>query len=134
MPRRSAHAPNSASAPDAAPLKRIQSAGFIGSLVVPSATQAPRGPVCRIPGASSFTIWPMHTGLQFFPDVAPRQKSAAQYFDECLRLVDLADDYGYSHIRIVEHYFDAYGGYSPNPMIFLAAAAQRTRKARLVTG
>ncbi|MBV8458479.1 MAG: LLM class flavin-dependent oxidoreductase, partial [Acetobacteraceae bacterium] len=27
-----------------------------------------------------------------------------------------------------------YGGYSPNPIVFLAAAAQRTRRARLVTG
>ena len=39
-----------------------------------------------------------------------------------------------SHIRIVEHYFHHYGGYSPNPIVFLAAAAQRTRRARLVTG
>jgi alkanesulfonate monooxygenase SsuD/methylene tetrahydromethanopterin reductase-like flavin-dependent oxidoreductase (luciferase family) len=45
-----------------------------------------------------------------------------------------ADDLGFAHIRIVEHYFHYYGGYSPNPMVFLAAAAQRTRQARLVTG
>jgi alkanesulfonate monooxygenase SsuD/methylene tetrahydromethanopterin reductase-like flavin-dependent oxidoreductase (luciferase family) len=32
------------------------------------------------------------------------------------------------------HYFHYYGGYSPNPIVFLAAAAQRTRRARLVTG
>ncbi len=41
---------------------------------------------------------------------------------------------GFSHVRIVEHYFHYYGGYSPNPIVFLAAAAQRTRRARLVTG
>jgi alkanesulfonate monooxygenase SsuD/methylene tetrahydromethanopterin reductase-like flavin-dependent oxidoreductase (luciferase family) len=76
----------------------------------------------------------MEFGMQFFPDVGPEQKSGAQYFDECLRLVDLADEYGWQNIRTVEHYFRPYGGYSPNPMIFLAAAAQRTRKARLVTG
>ena len=33
-----------------------------------------------------------------------------------------------------EHYFTPYGGYSPNPVVFLAAAAQRTKKARLMTG
>jgi alkanesulfonate monooxygenase SsuD/methylene tetrahydromethanopterin reductase-like flavin-dependent oxidoreductase (luciferase family) len=66
--------------------------------------------------------------------VGPETKSAEQYFDECLSLVGEADSLGYDHIRIVEHYFHAYGGYSPNPMLFLAAASQRTRKARLVTG
>ncbi len=35
---------------------------------------------------------------------------------------------------MVEHYFHPYGGYSPNPVVFLAAAAQVTRHARLVTG
>ena len=30
--------------------------------------------------------------------------------------------------------FPPYGGYSPNPLIFLAAASQRTRTMRLVTG
>ncbi|MSQ70666.1 MAG: LLM class flavin-dependent oxidoreductase [Betaproteobacteria bacterium] len=76
----------------------------------------------------------MEFGMQFFPDVKPAQRSAAQYFDESLRLVDWCDIYGYSHIRIVEHYFHHWGGYSPNPIVFLTAASQRTRRARLVTG
>jgi alkanesulfonate monooxygenase SsuD/methylene tetrahydromethanopterin reductase-like flavin-dependent oxidoreductase (luciferase family) len=76
----------------------------------------------------------MEFGLQFFPDVRPEQKSAAQYFDESLRLVDFADEFGYSHVRIVEHYFHHWGGYTPNPIVFLSAAAQRTRHARMVTG
>jgi alkanesulfonate monooxygenase SsuD/methylene tetrahydromethanopterin reductase-like flavin-dependent oxidoreductase (luciferase family) len=76
----------------------------------------------------------MQFGLQFFPDVGPEQKSGRQYFAEALELVGLCDGLGYSHVRIVEHYFHPYGGYSPNPMIFLAAAAQRTARARLVTG
>ena len=37
-------------------------------------------------------------------------------------------------MRTVEHYFHRYGGYSPNPIVFLAAAAQRTRRLRLITG
>ena len=76
----------------------------------------------------------MEFGIQFFPDVGPAQKSAQSYFDECLRLCELCDEYGYSHVRTVEHYFHRYGGYSPNPVVFLTAASQRTQKARMVTG
>jgi len=76
----------------------------------------------------------MEFGVQFFPDVKPEQKSGAQYFDEALVLTEEAERLGFTHIRIVEHYFHYYGGYSPNPMLFLAAAAQRTRRSRLVTG
>ncbi|HEY1798515.1 MAG TPA: LLM class flavin-dependent oxidoreductase [Stellaceae bacterium] len=76
----------------------------------------------------------MKFGVQFFPDVRPEEKSAEAYFRDALDLAEEADGLGYSHIRIVEHYFHHYGGYSPNPIVFLAAAAQRTRRARLVTG
>src|SRR5437660_4544820 len=76
----------------------------------------------------------MQFGVQFFPDVRPEEKSGEQYFQEALDLAEEADRLGFSHIRIVEHYFHHYGGYSPNPIVFLAAAAQRTRQARLVTG
>jgi natural product biosynthesis luciferase-like monooxygenase protein len=76
----------------------------------------------------------MEFGIQFFPDVAPEQKSAQQYFHEALHLVSLCDELGYTNVRTVEHYFHPYGGYSPNPIVFLTAASQRTRKARLITG
>ena len=76
----------------------------------------------------------MKFGMQFFPCVGPDIKPADQYFDECLALVALADELDYSHVRIVEHYFHPYGGYSPNPIVFLSAASQRTKKARLITG
>lgn len=76
----------------------------------------------------------MQFGVQFFPDVRPEEKSAEIYFRESLDLAEAADRLGFRHIRIVEHYFHPYGGYSPNPIVFLAAAAQRTRQARLVTG
>jgi alkanesulfonate monooxygenase SsuD/methylene tetrahydromethanopterin reductase-like flavin-dependent oxidoreductase (luciferase family) len=76
----------------------------------------------------------MQFGVQFFPDVRPEEKSGETYFQEALDLAEEADRLGFSHIRIVEHYFHYYGGYSPNPIVFLAAAAQRTRRARLVTG
>jgi alkanesulfonate monooxygenase SsuD/methylene tetrahydromethanopterin reductase-like flavin-dependent oxidoreductase (luciferase family) len=76
----------------------------------------------------------MEFGIQFFPDVKTEQKPADQYFREALALVDLAEPLGFTHVRIVEHHFHYYGGYSPNPFVFLAAAAARTQKMRLVTG
>lgn len=76
----------------------------------------------------------MQVGIQFFPDVGPAEKSGRDYWQDALKLVGLVDRYHYCHVRTVEHYFLPYGGYSPNPMLFLAAAAQITKRARLVTG
>ena len=76
----------------------------------------------------------MQFGLNFFPCVDPEQKSAERYFREAMHLCSLTDELGYTHIRQVEHYFHPYGGYSPNPLIFLTAAAMVTKKTRLITG
>ncbi len=46
----------------------------------------------------------MEFGISFFPNVGPREKSAARYWDEALQLVDLCDELGYTHVRTVEHY------------------------------
>ena len=73
-------------------------------------------------------------GVQFFPVVAGHEKSAAQYWGECLHLTGLCDELGYTSVRTVEHYFHRYGGLSPSPLTFLAAAAMRTKRARLITG
>lgn len=75
----------------------------------------------------------MKFGIVFFPTVGPADKPADQYFDEALRLVDLAEELGFAHVKIVEHYFFSYGGYSPDPVTFLAAAASRTSRVRLGT-
>ena len=76
----------------------------------------------------------MEFGISFFPNVGPEDKSGMDYWDEALQLVDLCDPLGYTHVRTVEHYFNPYGGYTPSPIVFLAAASQRTKRARLVTG
>ncbi len=76
----------------------------------------------------------MKFGLNFFPTVDPREKSAAQYYDEFLAICARADELGFSSVKTVEHYFFAYGGYSPDPVTFLTAVAMRTKRIRLVTG
>lgn len=73
-------------------------------------------------------------GVAFFPDIDDREKRPSTYFAECLDFVELADRLGFHHVRIVEHYFRRYGGYSPNPIVFLSAAAQRSQRLRLITG
>jgi len=76
----------------------------------------------------------MRFGMQFFPDIPEAVKPPAQYYDEAMHLIGLCDEYGYSHVRTVEHYFHYWGGYSPSPIIFLTAASQHTKTARMVTG
>ena len=55
----------------------------------------------------------MQFGVQFFPDVRPEEKAARHYFSECLDIAEEAERLGFTHARIVEHYFHYYGGYSP---------------------
>ena len=76
----------------------------------------------------------MEFGLQFFPDVSPAQRSGEDYWADALYLSQLGEELGFTSIRTVEHYFHPYGGYSPNPLLFLAAAAMMTAKVRLITG
>jgi hypothetical protein len=47
----------------------------------------------------------MEFGVQFFPDVGPQEKSGAAYFSDALALAEEADGLGFTHVRIVEHYF-----------------------------
>jgi alkanesulfonate monooxygenase SsuD/methylene tetrahydromethanopterin reductase-like flavin-dependent oxidoreductase (luciferase family) len=72
-------------------------------------------------------------GVTLFPTVGPSEKPAPQYYDECLRLAELADELGYHHVKTVEHYFFTYGGYSPDPVTLLAAVAARTHRIRIGT-
>lgn len=76
----------------------------------------------------------MKFGVQFFPSINPQQKSARDYFTESLAIAEEAEKLGFTHARTVEHYFERYGGYSPNPIVFLSALSQRTKNMRLVTG
>ena len=76
-----------------------------------------------------------HHGLSFLPDSDARAGlSAPDYYAMLLQLSDLAESEGMSHVKITEHYLQAYGGYCPSPLAFLAAVAARTRRIRLMTG
>ena len=76
----------------------------------------------------------MQFGVQFFPAVDHTDKGAADYYAELLAIAEEAERLGFTHARTVEHYFTRYGGYSPNPIVFLTAVSQRTKTMRLVTG
>lgn len=73
-------------------------------------------------------------GVNFFPVVDPAVKSATAYYDETLRLIELAEALGFTQAQTVEHYFTPYGGYSPDPVTLLTAAAARTSRIRIGTG
>src|SRR5436189_2912791 len=77
---------------------------------------------------------PVDFGLDFFPDMRPNEKPGQQYFAEALRIAQAGEELGSSRIKMVEHYFHPYGGYSPDPVVFLAAAAALTKRQRLMTG
>jgi alkanesulfonate monooxygenase SsuD/methylene tetrahydromethanopterin reductase-like flavin-dependent oxidoreductase (luciferase family) len=76
----------------------------------------------------------MQFGVQFFPNFKPADKSAAEYFAESVAVAEEGEKLGYTHARSVEHYFERYGGFSPNPIVFLSAVAARTKTMRLLTG
>ncbi len=45
----------------------------------------------------------MEFGIQFFPDVSPKERSAEQYWADALHLSALGEDLGFTSIRTVEH-------------------------------
>ncbi len=57
-------------------------------------------------------------------------RTLAKFYDELLEQAEAADSLGFSSFWIAEHHFHEYGGV-PRPPIWLAAAAQRTRRLRL---
>ena len=54
----------------------------------------------------------MKFGIDYFPDAQPERVSGRKYFEDVLDLAEDADELGYDSVKIVEHYFTSYGGYS----------------------
>ncbi|MGW0537771.1 LLM class flavin-dependent oxidoreductase [Streptomyces sp. NPDC003032] len=76
----------------------------------------------------------MNFGISLLPDCRPEVRSAEDYFADVLRVAELGDQLGYTHVKMTEHYLHSAGGYCPSPLAFLAAVAARTRNIRLLTG
>jgi natural product biosynthesis luciferase-like monooxygenase protein len=74
----------------------------------------------------------MNFGLLYLPTFVPELDSdAANLFDHMLDQICLADDLGYDTVWLTEHHFHRYGGLVPNPAVFGAAIAARTRRIRI---
>lgn len=76
----------------------------------------------------------MDFGISLLPDVSPDTRSGTDYYRDVLALSRLADQLGYRHVKMTEHYLHPYGGYCPSPLTFLAAVAAQTEHIRLMTG
>ena len=63
-----------------------------------------------------------------YPAELPR--TSGQFFGELLDQVEAAEQLGFDSFWVAEHHFHEYGAI-PSPPIWLAAAAQRTRRIRL---
>lgn len=63
-----------------------------------------------------------------YPKELPRM--SGEFYAELLEQVEAADALGFDSFWIAEHHFHEYGGI-PRPPVWMAAAAQRTRRIRL---
>ena len=70
----------------------------------------------------------------FFPPSTIPTRAPPTTTRNRLAIAEEGERLGFTHARTVEHYFNRYGGYSPNPIVFLSAVSQRTKTMRLVTG
>ncbi|PHQ52437.1 hypothetical protein BLA24_06535 [Streptomyces cinnamoneus] len=76
----------------------------------------------------------MQFGISLLPDVEPETRSPVDYYRDVLAMSRLAEELGYSHVKMTEHYLMGYGGYCPSPLNFLSAVAAQTSRIRLFTG
>ena len=66
-----------------------------------------------------------------YPGELPR--TIGRFYDELLEQVEAADALGFDSFWVAEHHFHEYGAI-PRPPVWMAAAAQRTRRIRLGAG
>jgi alkanesulfonate monooxygenase SsuD/methylene tetrahydromethanopterin reductase-like flavin-dependent oxidoreductase (luciferase family) len=77
----------------------------------------------------------MRFGFFSVVDHYPKElrRSAGEYYGELLEQVEAADELGFDSFWVAEHHFHEYGAI-PRPPIWMAAAAERTRRIRLGSG
>ncbi len=77
----------------------------------------------------------MRLGLFSVMDHYPAElgRTTAELYTEVLEQAEAADEWGFDSFWVAEHHFHEYGAV-PRPPVFLAAAAQRTRRIRLGAG
>jgi len=77
----------------------------------------------------------MRLGLFSVVDHYPAElgRTTAELYAEVLEQAEAADEWGFDSFWVAEHHFHEYGAV-PRPPVFLAAAAQRTRRIRLGAG
>ncbi|MBI4255431.1 MAG: LLM class flavin-dependent oxidoreductase, partial [Candidatus Rokubacteria bacterium] len=66
--------------------------------------------------------------VDHYPAELPR--TSGQFFGELLEQAEAAEQLGFDSFWVAEHHFHEYGAI-PSPAVWLAAAAQRTRRIRL---
>src|SRR5579875_42259 len=66
--------------------------------------------------------------VDHYPGELPR--TVAQFYNELLERVELAEELGYESFWVAEHHFHEYGAI-PAPPVWMGAAAVRTRRIRL---
>ena len=71
-----------------------------------------------------------HLAFGLFDWVDRRQGPLGQLYEDRLRLLEAADAAGFAGYHLAEHHATPLG-MAPSPSVFLAAAAQRTRRIRL---
>jgi alkanesulfonate monooxygenase SsuD/methylene tetrahydromethanopterin reductase-like flavin-dependent oxidoreductase (luciferase family) len=64
---------------------------------------------------------------------AELSRTSGQFYGELLEQVEAAEGLGFDAFWIAEHHFHEYGGV-PSPPVWMAAAAQRTKRIRLGAG
>jgi natural product biosynthesis luciferase-like monooxygenase protein len=64
---------------------------------------------------------------------AELSRTCGQFYGELLEQVEAAESLGFDAFWIAEHHFHEYGGI-PSPPVWMAAAAQRTKRIRLGAG
>ena len=74
----------------------------------------------------------MRFHINVLPTYVPELNgSMAEFFQQVLWQVQLAEELGFDGFWFTEHHFIQYGGAIPNPAVMIAAAAARTSRIRL---